>query len=267
MESRRFAGKTAIVTGGNRGIGRAIAERLAGEGADVMIVARSQTSIAEAVDAITATGGRAWGHPADVTKTDELSLAVETASSRWPKIDVLVNNAGIAHETPFLDVSETEWDTVLATNLKAPFYLSQLVASRMVSTGGGVILHIASIDASGANGPFVTYNAAKAGLLGLSRTMAVELAQHSIRVNCVSPGFTRTEMTVETTPPGLMDYMLHRFDRVPLRRLVEPSEVAAACAYLASDDAQAVTGTNFTVDGGLSADLYVFATFPDSERE
>ena len=126
----------------------------------------------------------------------------------------------------------------------------------------GAIVHIASIDASGGDGPYASYNASKAGLLGLNRTMALELGPHGVRVNCVSPGFTHTEMTEVGVPPGMMDYLVHRFDRVPLRRLVRPEEIASACAFLASDDASAITGIDLTVDCGLTANWYILESIP-----
>jgi NAD(P)-dependent dehydrogenase (short-subunit alcohol dehydrogenase family) len=256
----RFEGKSVVVTGGNRGIGRAIVERFAAEGADVLVAGRNEETIAGTVAAVEAAGGQAWGLRADVTRTEDLQLLVAEAKSRWSSIDVLVNNAGIGRETPFLEIPEEEWDLVVATNLRAPFLLSQLVAREMAKTDGGAIVHIASIDASGADGPYASYNASKAALLGLNRTMALELAPHGIRVNCVSPGFTHTDMTEEGVPPGMMDYLLNRFDRVPMRRLVRPHEVAAACAYLASEDASGITGVDLTVDCGLTANWYILET-------
>jgi NAD(P)-dependent dehydrogenase (short-subunit alcohol dehydrogenase family) len=257
---RRFEGKTVIVTGGNRGIGRAIVQRFAAEGADVMVVGRNEATIEETVSAVADAGGRAWGHRADLTSDADLEGVVEAATARWPRLDVLVNNAGVGFETAFLEIPWDEWDSVIATNLRAPFVLSQLAAREMAKTGGGVILHIASIDASGGDGPYASYNASKAGLLGLNRTMALELARHGIRVNCVSPGFTHTDMTEEAVPPELMDYLVNRFERVPMGRLVKPEEIAAACAYLASDDASAVTGIDLTVDCGLTANWYILET-------
>ena len=261
----RFEGKHVIVTGGGRGIGRAIVERFAAEGADVLVLGRTEETLVATVTAVEATGGKAWGERVDVTSTTDLHRVVAAATARWGRIDVLVNNAGIGIETPFLEIPEEEWDQVIATNLKAPFLLSQLVAREMARTGGGAIVHIASIDASGGDGPYASYNASKAGLLGLNRTMALELAQHGIRVNCVSPGFTRTDMTEQGVPSGTMDYLLHSFDRVPMQRLVEPEEVAAACAYLASDDASGVTGIDLTVDCGLTANWYILETLPGTE--
>jgi NAD(P)-dependent dehydrogenase (short-subunit alcohol dehydrogenase family) len=257
---RRFEDKTAIVTGGNQGIGRAIVDRFASEGADVMVVGRNAETLASTVKDVEAAGGKAWAHRADLTVSDDLRGIVEAAGERWARVDVLVNNAGIGLETPFLEIPEEEWDRVLATNLRAPFLLSQLVARKMARTGGGAIVHIASIDASGGDGPYASYNASKAALLGLNRTMALELARHGIRVNCVSPGFTHTDMTEEAVPPEMMDMLLHRFDRVPMRRLVRPGEIAAACAYLASEDASAITGIDLTVDCGLTANWYILET-------
>ena len=256
----RFEEKTAIVTGGNRGIGRAIVDRFASEGADVMVVGRNEETLASTVTDVEAAGGKAWAHRADLTASDDLRGIFEAAKERWARVDVLVNNAGIGLETPFLEIPEEEWDRVLATNLRAPFLLSQLIAREMARAGSGAIVHIASIDASGGDGPYASYNASKAALLGLNRTMALELAPHGIRVNCVSPGFTHTAMTEEAVPPELMEMLLHRFDRVPMRRLVRPDEVAAACAYLASEDASAITGVDLTVDCGLTANWYILET-------
>jgi NAD(P)-dependent dehydrogenase (short-subunit alcohol dehydrogenase family) len=260
MQVGRLEGKTAIVTGGNRGIGRAIVDRFAAEGAEVMVVGRNETTIDATVAAVEQANGRAFGLAADVTRDGDLDRIAATATERWDAIDVLVNNAGIGYEQPFLEIPRKQWDEVVATNLRAPFVLSQLVAREMAKAGCGVILHIASIDASGGDGPYASYNASKAGLLGLNRTMALELGPLGIRVNCVSPGFTHTDMTEEAVPPELMDYLVNRFDRVPLRRLVRPEEIAAACAYLASEDASGVTGIDLTVDAGLTANWYILET-------
>src|SRR5919201_337778 len=251
---RRFEGKHVIVTGAGQGIGRAIAGRFAGEGAEVMLVGRRPEPLEAAVREL----GSAWAFPADVDG------AVTAAMERWGRIDVLVNNAGIGEEVPFLEIDEESWDRVVNTNLRGAFLFAQRVAREMARTGGGSIVHIASIDASGADGPYASYNASKAGLLGLNRTMAMELAPHGIRVNCVSPGFTHTAMTEEAVPPELMDYLVNRFDRVPMRRLVKPEEIAAAVAFLASDDASAITGIDLTVDCGLTANWYILETIPES---
>jgi NAD(P)-dependent dehydrogenase (short-subunit alcohol dehydrogenase family) len=259
----RFDGRRVIVTGAGRGIGRAIAQRFAGEGAELMLVGRTREPLDETASMC---GNGSWPHVADVSRAGQVQGAVDAALERWGGIDVLINNAGIDDETPFLEMEESRWDAVIATNLKGPFLMSQRVARAMRDAGrGGVILHNISIDGSGGDGTFASYNAAKAGLLGLNRTMALELAQYGIRVNGVSPGFTHTEMTERAVGPKLMEYLNGSFERVPMRRLVRPDEIAAAFAFLASDDASGVTGHNLTVDCGLTANWYILETLPDAD--
>jgi NAD(P)-dependent dehydrogenase (short-subunit alcohol dehydrogenase family) len=261
---KRFDGKNVIVTGAGQGIGRAIAHRFAAEGAEVMLLGRRPGPLADVAAEIEAAGGSAWPHQADVADSVQVREAVAAAVLRSGGIDVLVNNAGIAEEVPFLEIEEDGWDRVLAVNLRGAFLVAQAVARAMAAGAGGSIVHIASIDGSGGDGPFASYNASKAGLLGLSRTMALELAQHGIRVNCVSPGFTHTEMTEAAVAPELIEYLVGRFERVPMRRLVRPEEIAAACAFLASDDASAITGIDLTVDCGLTANWYILETLPET---
>src|SRR5207245_8708552 len=174
-------------------------------------------------------------------RSDEVQGAVEAALGRWERIDVLVNNAGVDDETPFLELAEERWNEVIATNLTGVFLMSQRVARAMRDAGGGVILHNISIDASGGDGSFASYNASKAALLGLNRTMALELAQHGIRVNGVSPGFTHTDLTEKAVGPKLMAYLNGSFPRVPTRRLVRPAGGGAACAFRAPAPASGVT--------------------------
>jgi len=255
---RRFEGKTVLVTGAGRGIGRAIAIRFASEGADVLCVGRTREPLEETASLCES----AWVTTGDVSRSDDVDRVVSEAFGRWDRIDVLVNNAGIDDETPFLDMVEENWDAVIATNLKGVFLMSQRVALAMRDAGGGVILHNISIDASGGDGPFASYNASKAALLGLNRTMALELAEHGIRVNGVSPGFTHTDMTEKAVGPELMQYLNGSFARVPMKRLVKPEEIAAAFAFLASDDASAITGQNLTVDCGLTANWFILETLP-----
>jgi NAD(P)-dependent dehydrogenase (short-subunit alcohol dehydrogenase family) len=257
---RRFEGKNVIVTGAGRGIGRAIAQRFASEDADVLCLGRTLEPLEETV----ARCGAGWALLADVSRREDVRRAVDAALERWGgRIDVLVNNAGIDDETPFLEMDPARWDEVIATNLTGVFNMSQAVARAMRRiAGGGVILHNISIDASGGDGPFASYNASKAALLGLNRTMALELAEHGIRVNGVSPGFTHTDMTEKAVGPKLMEYLNGSFARVPMRRLVKPEEIAAAFAFLASDDASAITGQNLTVDCGLTANWFILETLP-----
>ena len=259
----RFAGRGVIVTGGGRGIGEATARAFAAEGADVLVLGRTVADLERAVAQIIAEGGRAWLNPCDVTDEAEVDQAVARAAERWGRIDVLVNNAGIDDDTPFLEIDRGRWRDVINTNLTGVFLLSQAVARTMARAGGGVILHTASIDASGGDGPYAAYNASKAGLLGLNRTMALELAAHGIRSNCVSPGFTHTVMTEKAVGPKLLEYLNGSFARVPIRRLVRPEEVAQAFLFLASDQASAITGIDLRVDGGLTANWYILETLPE----
>jgi NAD(P)-dependent dehydrogenase (short-subunit alcohol dehydrogenase family) len=263
----RLAGRNVIVTGGGRGIGRSTARAFARAGAQVLITARTETDLQETVDLIGQEGGKASYEICDVTDDARIEEVIAGAVERWGAIHVLVNNAGIDDDTPFLDVDRDRWRQVIAVNLTAAFVFAQTVARSMARSGGGVILHTASIDASGGDGPYVAYNAAKAGLLGLSRTMAFELAQHGIRSNCVSPGFTHTEMTERAVGPTLMKYLNGSFDRVPMRRLVTTDEVANAFLFLASDEASGITGIDLRVDCGLTANWYILETLPAGEAD
>lgn len=260
---RRFEGKSVLVTGAGRGIGQATAERFASEGAAVTLIGRSAGPLEEVAAGIRSAGGTAIVHAADVREGADADAAVAAATERHGRIDVVINNAGIDDDTPFLDIDRDRWHDVVATNLTGPFLMSQAAARSMKETGGGAILHNASIDASGGDGTFAAYNASKAGLLGLNRTMALELAAYGIRSNCVSPGFTHTAMTESAVGPKLMEYLNGNFERVPMRRLVKPSEIAAAFAFLASDDASGITGVNLTVDCGLTANWFILETIPD----
>ena len=208
-------------------------------------------------------GGSAWHAVGDVSEEDDVARLVAAAEERWDgRIDVLVNNAGIDHEAPFLEFPAEEWRRVLAVDLTGPFLMGQRVARAMARAGGGAIVHVSSIDSMGADGLQVAYNAAKAGLLGLNRTMAVELAPHGIRSTVVNPGYVATPLTERYVGPAMWDHMTRSFARVPQGRMARPEEIAAAIAFLASDDASHVTGIELTVDGGTTANLYIVETVP-----
>src|SRR5262245_30699679 len=158
MADRRFEGKTVIVTGGSQGIGKAVAERFAREGADVLITGRRGDVLDSVVAGIAAAGGSAWAVTADVSVAGDVDASVAAALERWGRIDVLVNNAGIGEEVPFLEIGVDSWDRVLGTNLRGAFLMAQAVAREQVRAGGGSIVHIASIDGSGGDGPYASYN-------------------------------------------------------------------------------------------------------------
>jgi NAD(P)-dependent dehydrogenase (short-subunit alcohol dehydrogenase family) len=257
----RFADKTAIITGASKGLGRATAERLASEGASVLITARNQGPLDEAVEQLASTHGvEAVGVGGDAAHDQVLEEIVSTAIDRWGKIDVLINNAGIYDETEFLEIERKNWRYILDVDLNAPFLLAQLCAHRMVEAGSGAIVNIASIDGHAADGPYASYGAAKAGLMALTQYIAVELAPKGVRCNSVSPGWVDTPMVRSVAPPEMLERMRNGFRRVPIGRLLYDEEIAAACAFLASDEASGVTGTDLVVDGGTLADVHLVPT-------
>jgi NAD(P)-dependent dehydrogenase (short-subunit alcohol dehydrogenase family) len=256
----RFESKHAIVTGGGRGIGEAVARRLHGEGASVMIVSRTAAEVDAVAEAL---GERAFAHVADVSVEADVQGIVDRALEAWDRIDIVVNNAGVDDDCPFLDVQTENWQRVLGVNLTGPFLVSQRAARAMAGTGGGAFVHIASIAALAGDGKQVAYGASKAGLLGLNRIMAMELARYGIRSNVVHPGYTATPLTRQYVGEEMFAYMMGGFARIPQGRMALPEEIAAAVAFLASDDAAAVTGTDLVVDGGTMANAYVVETLPE----
>lgn len=256
-------GKVAVVTGGGRGLGLAIAERLLAEGAAVAITGRDESVLKRAADELQRAGGEVLPVPGDVAIEDDVDRLVAQVIDWRGRIDVLVNNAGVADEARFSEISLASWNRVVAINLTAPFLVSQRVARTMPA--GGSIINIASVDAYAADGPFASYVATKAGLIGLTKAAAVELASEGIRVNSVSPGWALTDMAVESTSPAMLEHMKSDFARVPMRRLVTPGEVAHAVCFLASSHASGITGTDVVVDAGTLANLYILETLPEEE--
>lgn len=261
---RRLEGRHAIVTGAGRGIGESIAHKLAMEGAEVLVVGRSLGPLADTVASIESTGGRAWALSADISSEDEVERVAAAALDRWGRTDILVNNAAVFDEPPFLEVDAATVRQIFDINVVGTFLMSQAVAKGMVDNGRGSIVHISSIDALGADGPVTAYSATKAAVVSMARTMTMELAPFGVRINCVAPGFVNTDMVHKTSTPNVLDHMLHDFKRVPIRRLIEPEEIAATVAFLASDEASAITGANMVVDGGLTSNLFVMETLPES---
>jgi NAD(P)-dependent dehydrogenase (short-subunit alcohol dehydrogenase family) len=256
----RFLGRTVIITGGSKGLGFAIAERMLAEGASVLITARSRHPLDDAVARLEVGHRDVFGIAGDVADESVLDDIVTQALDRWGKIDVLVNNAGVDDEASFLEIDKARWQYVLDVDLTAPFFLSQLVARHMVKDGGGSIVNIASIDGHVADGPFASYGAAKAGLIALTKYIAVELAPAGIRCNSISPGCVDTPSFRSLLTPKQVAQTLASFPRAPIGRLLHPEELAAACAYLASDEASGVTGTDLIVDGGTLADVHLLPT-------
>jgi NAD(P)-dependent dehydrogenase (short-subunit alcohol dehydrogenase family) len=251
-------GRTALVTGGGRGLGLSFAADLAVHGASVALMGRAKETLDSACAALTAAGHTVTAHTGDVADAGDVERVLDEVLAAHGSLNIVINNAGIADEAGFLDVTLEGWNRVLAVNLTGPFLLTQRAARRM--DRGGSVVNIASIDAHGADGPYSSYVAAKAGLVGLTKAAATELAPRGIRVNSVSPGWTLTQMAEESITPEILGAMKAHFRRVPIGRMVTTEEVAAAVTFLASPAASAITGVDLLVDGGTLANLYILET-------
>ncbi|HEU5193349.1 MAG TPA: SDR family NAD(P)-dependent oxidoreductase [Methylomirabilota bacterium] len=245
----RLKGKVAVITGGALGIGRATARLFASEGAAVVLGDIDAVVGEKVAREITENGGKATALAVDVGDGGQVTAFVDKAVAHFGRLDVMVANAGIAHSAPFLEHPEAQWHRVLRVNLTGVFLTCQAAARHMVKQGSGRIVTIASINAFRGVENLVGYNAAKAGVVELTKTMAVELAQHGITVNAIAPAQIDTRLT-RTLPE---DARQRRVDRIPLGRFGEPDEVAKAALFLASDDARYVTGHTLAVDGGYLA--------------
>jgi 3-oxoacyl-[acyl-carrier protein] reductase len=246
----RFHGKHIFVTGGARGIGRAIAGAFGRERGVLSIADCHAENLDTAVGELRSTGIAAHGHLLDVTDHDAVSAAVEEAERRAP-IDILVNNAGIALETSFLDISAAEWRRVLDVNLTGMFAVAQAIARRMVARRRGAIVNMASKNGIDGEAGYAHYNASKGGVVMLTKTMALELAQFGVRVNAVAPGYLQTPMSAAIDSPAFVEDFIDRY--IPLGRAGTVDDVAPVFLFLASDEASFITGQIFVIDGGQLA--------------
>jgi 3-oxoacyl-[acyl-carrier protein] reductase len=240
-------GRVALVTGGARGIGRAIALRLAGEGAKVAIVDLMDAGAETAREVEQATGRATTFVKADISKEAEAKAAVAAAEDALGPIDILVNNAGITRDGLALTMSESDWDAVLTVNLKGSFLMSKAVLRGMIKRRRGSIVSISSVVARRGNAGQINYSAAKAGLIGLTKSLAREVASRNVRVNAVAPGYIETDMTAALDEKARQALI----SQIPLGRIGSPEAVADAVAFLAGDQSSFITGAVLAVDGGL----------------
>jgi 3-oxoacyl-[acyl-carrier protein] reductase len=240
-------GHVALVTGASQGIGRAIALELASRGSAVVLAARNQDKLNALRDEIASAGGQALVCKMDVGNEDEIKAGVKSAMEQLGKVDILVNNAGVTHDMLLLRLKRADWDRVLNTNLTSAYLTTQAVLSSMMKQRWGRIINITSINGQIGQTGQANYSASKAGLIGLTMSVAREVASRNITVNAVSPGYIETAMTEELSPE-LKDTMLKM---VPLGRVGKDADIAKAVAFLASEDAAYITGHVLNVNGGL----------------
>lgn len=245
--SFRLDGKVALVTGGSRGIGLETAKYLANRGAKLFLVDVDETGLAATVQNLKEQGVEVASCKADISNSEQAQKAVDNCVEQFEKIDILVNNAGITRDNLSIRMKDEDWDLVLRVNLTGSFYMARAAAKHMMRARSGRIVNVASVVGVMGNAGQVNYSASKAGVIGMTKSMAKELASRGVCVNAVAPGFIETQMTAvlkEETKNAVMA-------TIPMSRYGKPEEVAAAIGFLASEEAAYITGQVLVIDGGL----------------
>lgn len=246
----RLKDRVALITGAGRGIGAATARRFAAEGAIVVVNDVDATSIGEVVKEIEAAGGRALGIEGSVTDKQAVEAMIDRTLKTFGRLDILVNNAGVNRDALLTKMTDDQWDIVIDVNLKGTFLCCRAAVPAMIEQKRGCITTTASIGVLGNIGQ-ANYAASKCGVIGLTKTLALELARYNIRVNCVSPGATETQMT-SGIPENIRTALVNK---IPLRRFASPEEIANVHLFLVSDEASYITGQVIFVDGGISVGI------------
>lgn len=240
-------GKTAIVTGASRGIGAAIARRLCEAGANVVICSRSADAVGEVAKTLENKGHTIHAIAADISQKPDVESLIEETTAQFSQIDILVNNAGITRDTLLMRLKDEDWHAVLQTNLTGTMYCTRAVLRPMIRQKSGRIINISSVVGLAGNAGQVNYAAAKAGIIGLTKATAKEVAARGITVNAVAPGFITTDMTAQISE----QHQKQLLEMIPLREFGHPEDVADAVCFLASDAARYITGQTLQVDGGM----------------
>ncbi len=244
----RYKDKVVVVTGSTRGIGREIATNFAHEGAQVIIMGRNEGLAHQVRDEIVGQGLKADSFACDVTNLENVTEIINKILDKYRGIDILINNAGITKDNLLLRMSESDWDDVINVNLKGVFNCTKIVAKVMLKAKQGKIINISSIIGISGNIGQANYAASKAGMIGFTKSVALELASRGITVNAVAPGYIETDMTAQLKSAAQEELL----KRIPLRKFGRPSDVAHTCLFLASDAANYITGQTIVVDGGMA---------------
>jgi NAD(P)-dependent dehydrogenase (short-subunit alcohol dehydrogenase family) len=250
LPSFNLEGKTALVTGAGKGIGRALAIGLAEAGADVAIVARTEADLQEVAAEIRKTGRKAYITVADVTDRSQVEQAVAGVVAQAGRLDILVNNAGMNIRTPALEVTDEEWDKIMQTNLKSAFMMSQSAGRYMKEAGGGRIINVASVAGHIALRTGVVYGATKAAMIQMTKVLALEWGKHNILVNGIGPWYFRTPLTEKMLQNE--EFVQEVLSRTPLRRIGDLQDLVGPVVFLSSEAANYITGQTLLVDGGMT---------------